>query len=177
MQVQWPHGVLELVLGDITEDDSDAIVNAANERLVPGGGVDGAITRAAGPEALAARRQLGGCPTGEARIGPGGALRARYIIYTVGPIYYDGQRGEPMRLAGAYRSSMALAQAHGLRSLAFPAISTGIFGYPLEAAATVALGTIRDTWPECPAVERVRFVLFDRRAYDVHAEVLQRRAG
>ncbi|MFQ6057313.1 MAG: O-acetyl-ADP-ribose deacetylase [Anaerolineae bacterium] len=164
---------LELVEGDITQQEADAIVNAANEALIPGGGVDGAITRAAGPEALAARRKLGRCPTGEARIGPGGRLKARHIIYTVGPVYRGGDKGEADLLASAYRRSLELASEHGLRSVAFPAISTGVYGYPMEQAARIALRTVINYLESHPEIELVRFVLFGQQAYQVHEKALR----
>jgi O-acetyl-ADP-ribose deacetylase len=144
---------ISVVVGDITRLDVDAIVNAANETLLGGGGVDGAIHRAAGPDLLAACRVLPEvqpgvrCPTGEARITPGFRLPARHVIHTVGPVWRGGGRGEPALLASAYRTSLDLAAAHGLTSVAFPAISTGIYGYPAEAAGEVAVGTVRQ-WLE-----------------------------
>lgn len=157
---------IELTLGDITRLDVDAIVNAANEALAGGGGVDGAIHAAAGPELGAACRALPEvapgvrCPTGEARITPGFRLRARHVIHTVGPIWHGGQRGEPALLAACYRRSVELARELGLASLAFPAISTGIFGYPLEAACEVAVEALSSALASAPAVERVALVAF-----------------
>ncbi len=168
---------LELVQGDITTQDTDAIVNAANPSLLGGGGVDGAIHRAGGPEILEECRRLGGCPPGEARITAGGRLKARYIIHAVGPVYYDGQAGEAERLASAYRNSLELATQHGLHSIAFPSISTGAYGYPLPEAAPIALCTVIDYLCRHPEIELVRFVLYDtptfaayERALAVHAE-------
>ena len=136
---------IELFRGDITTLAVDAIVNAANESLLGGGGVDGAIHRAAGPELLAECRTLGGCPTGEARITAGYRLRARHVIHTVGPVY-SGSARDPELLAACYRNSLNLAAAHGLASVAFPAISCGVYRYPVEAACAVAIDTVRSTW-------------------------------
>ena len=173
MEVKIGPASLELVEGDITRQDTEAIVNAANTRLVPGGGVDGAIHRAGGPAIEAEARQLGGCPRGEARITTGGKLKARYVIHTVGPIYKNGLHREPELLALCYRESLKLASAKGIRSLAFPSISTGVYGYPMEDAARVALKTVTDYLTDHPEIERVRFVLFGRAAYEVYKKALQ----
>lgn len=149
---------IELVRGDITAQDVDAIVNAANPSLAGGGGVDGAIHRAAGPRLVAASRPLAPCPPGRARITPGFDLPARHVIHTVGPVWHGGDRGEAEVLAAAYRSSLALAEEHGLTSVAFPSISTGVYGYPVEAAARVSLATVGAHEPRSLAL--VRFVLF-----------------
>jgi O-acetyl-ADP-ribose deacetylase (regulator of RNase III) len=160
MQVSVGPAHLELVRGDITTQKVDAIVNAANSSLQGGGGVDGAIHRAAGPELAAAGRALGGCPPGEARITPGFGLPARYVIHTVGPVYRGGGEGEPEVLASAHRSSLAVAVAHGVSTIAFPAISTGVYGYPGDLAAPVALGTVLEVLRDPASLRLVRFVLF-----------------
>jgi O-acetyl-ADP-ribose deacetylase (regulator of RNase III) len=159
-----PH--LDIVSGDITTLDVDAIVNAANSSQLGWGGVDGAIHRAAGPELLDACRKLGGCATGDAKVREGSDLAARWVIHAVGPAWEGGDQGEPELLASCYRNSLALADAVGARSVAFPAISTRVYGYPLGPAAQIASTTERNT---PTSVEFVRFVCFDsatRRAYE-----------
>jgi len=163
---------LQLVQGDITRQDIDAIVNAANPGLLGGGGVDGAIHRAGGPEILEECRRLGGCPPGEARITTGGRLKARYVIHAVGPVYYDGQSGEPETLASAYRHSLEMASQNGLHSVAFPSISTGAYGYPVEEAAPVALRTVIEYLRGHPEIELVRFVLYDTPTYAVYERAM-----
>lgn len=154
-------GRIEVVTGDLTRLAVDAIVNAANESLLGGGGVDGAIHRAAGPELLAFCRTLGGCPTGEAKITPGFRLPAQHIIHTVGPVWHGGGRGEPQLLASCYRACFRLAREHGLRSLAFPAISCGVYGYPREAAARIAVAECRRALADNPGLGQVLLVAFD----------------
>lgn len=153
--------MLNFVLGDITTFDGDAIVNAANESLSDGSGVNGAIHRAAGPLLPAACRQVAPCPTGQARITPGFDLPARFIIHTVGPVWHGGGQREAELLASAYRSSLALAEQNGIRTVAFPAISCGIFGYPLEQAAQIAVRSVQDSSLE------VTFVLFTAELFGV----------
>ncbi len=148
------------VQGDITTLDVDAITNAANTSLLGGGGVDGAIHRAAGPELLDACRKLGACPVGEARITKGFLLRARHVIHTVGPVWRGGRQGEPALLASCYRNALRLTTEHGLTSIAFPAISTGVYGYPVTAAAAVAVHTVRAALPDCTQLVRIIFCCF-----------------
>ena len=145
---------------DITTVDTDAIVNAANEALAPGGGVCGAIHRAAGPELARACAGIGQCPTGEARITPGFRLAARYVIHAVGPVWRGGREGEADLLASAYRSALRLADEHGLRSIAFPAISTGIYGYPVAQATNVAVETVREYGEQGSGLDLIVFACF-----------------
>jgi O-acetyl-ADP-ribose deacetylase (regulator of RNase III) len=172
-EVKVGKGKLVILRGDITKEDVEAIVNAANPQLTPGGGVSGAIHRAGGPEvtqaAAAIRRERGPLPTGEAVITPGGKLPARWVIHTVGPVWHGGTRGEPELLARAYRSCLELAKERGIRSVAFPSISTGVYGYPIELAAPIALGTIRGFLATDPGpVEEVRMVLFSARDFEAY---------
>lgn len=163
---------IELVRGDITEQTTDAIVNAANSTLLGGGGVDGAIHRAGGPAILAECRTLGGCATGNAKITTGGRLAARYVIHTVGPVYQGGAHGESGLLASAYRRSLEVASENGVRSLAFPSISTGAYGYPVSAAARIAVQTVRDYLLVQTDVALVRFVLFSTGDFQTYQDVL-----
>jgi len=155
---------IEVVRGDITTQDVDAIVNAANETLLGGGGVDGAIHRAAGPGLLEECRGLGGCPTGQARITKGYRLPARFVIHTVGPVWRGGTQGEPALLASCYRSSLALAVDYGCRTVTFPAISCGVYGYPLTEASRVSVTAVRDFLSADPPLELVQWVMFDEAA-------------
>lgn len=171
MRIQMGKSALELIEGDITLQDTEAIVNAANSSLLGGGGVDGAIHRAGGPQILEECRKISGCPTGEARITSGGRLAARYVIHTVGPVYRDGSHGEPELLARAYRGSLELASIHEIRTVAFPSIATGAYGYPLRDAARIALNSYLKEHQE---IELVRFVLFGHHAYEVYAAALEK---
>ena len=173
MEIQVGTSGLELVIGDITEQDTEVIVNAANTTLLGGLGVDGAIHRAGGPQILGECKQIGGCPTGEARITAGGQLRARYVIHTVGPVYRDGQQGEPELLASAYRSSLELASLKGIKTLAFPSISTGAYGYPIKEAAQIALETVCKYLENVQGIQKVRFVLFGTKAYKYYEQILR----
>lgn len=168
---------IDLVEGDITHQDTDAIVNAANSSLLGGGGVDGAIHRAAGPELLTECRTLKGCPTGEAKITKGYRLSAKHVIHTVGPIYRDGRQGEPELLANCYRNSLRVAVSNGLKSVAFPSISTGAYGYPIEDAAEIAIETVGIFLEEYPQIEKIRFCLFGSRAYNIFQNVLKKLRG
>ena len=163
---------IKLVQGDITECAVDAIVNAANESLLGGGGVDGAIHRAAGPQLLAECRALGGCRTGQAKITQAYSLPAKYVIHTVGPVYHGGAKGEAKLLASCYRQSLELARAHECRTVAFPAISCGVYGYPIADAAQIAIGTIREFLADNGLPERVLLVLFSASDFDAYAAEL-----
>ena len=167
---------IELIQGDITRLKVDAIVNAANSRLAGGGGVDGAIHRAGGPEIMkecdVIRAKAGGCPTGEAVTTTAGNLQAKKVIHTVGPVWNGGNHGEESLLSEAYRNSLAQAVKHGLRSVAFPNISTGIYGYPKKKAAETAIRTVKDFLAEYDKVDKVVFVCFDDESYRIYQDLL-----
>jgi O-acetyl-ADP-ribose deacetylase len=154
---------IDVVRADITQLAVDAIVNAANTSLLGGGGVDGAIHRAAGPELVKACRPLGGCPTGSAKITPGFRLPARFVVHAVGPVWRGGNAGEDALLASCYQAALRLAEDRGLCSIAFPAISCGVYGFPIERAAGIAVQAVRKALPTCPGVKRVLLVAFDTR--------------
>ncbi len=168
-------GRISVCIGDITQQAVDAIVNAANSSLLGGGGVDGAIHRAAGPELTAHCATLGGCPTGEARITPGFRLPARYVIHTVGPLWRGGRHGEAEHLAACYRNSLKLAAEHDVRTIAFPAISCGIYGYPAEEAMRIAVATCREVQAKQDLPNKILLMAFDQRMNSLLSEIL--RAG
>jgi O-acetyl-ADP-ribose deacetylase (regulator of RNase III) len=165
-------GRIELVRGDITEQEVDAIVNAANESLLGGGGVDGAIHRAGGPAILEECRSLGGCATGDAKATTAGDLPARHVIHTVGPVWRGGDQGEPALLASCHRRALEVADELGCRTVAFPAISTGVYGYPAGRAAEVALRTTSEELERHPSIETVTFVLFSDELLDAYRSKL-----
>ncbi len=173
MEARTGKSLLRLKQGDITRESVDAIVNAANPSLLGGGGVDGAIHRAGGPAILEECRKLGGCKPGDAKITAGGRLPARHVIHTVGPIWHGGKSGEPETLASAYRRSLEVASENGCKTVAFPSISTGVYGYPIEKAAKVALGTVMDYLKDHPEIEEATFVLFSKPDYETYAGALK----
>jgi O-acetyl-ADP-ribose deacetylase (regulator of RNase III) len=173
MQVKVAHSALELVEGEITQETVDAIVNAANNTLLGGGGVDGAIHRAGGPAIRDACKKIGGCATGDAVITTAGKLKARHVIHTVGPVWRGGIHGEPALLKSAYTASLALAASHKLASIAFPSVSTGAYGYPINDAARIALATVIEHLRGTTTLTTVRFVLFNRMTLEAYTTVLK----
>jgi O-acetyl-ADP-ribose deacetylase (regulator of RNase III) len=167
---------LELVIGDVTAQDTEAVVNAANSRLAPGGGVAGAIHRAAGPGLWEECSRLGGCATGEAKLSGGHNLPNKYVIHTVGPVY-SGSSNDPVLLSSCYRKSLEVAEKNNIKTISFPALSTGIFGYPVKDSAEVAFETIIDYLKKNSNINLVRMVLYDEASYKVHAEVLKEMTG
>ncbi len=168
---------IELVHGDITRLEVDAIVNAANRSLLGGGGVDGAIHRAAGPELLEETKTLNGCQTGQAKITSGYKLPAKYVIHTVGPVWKGGKRKESELLASCYTSSLQLASRHGLQTIAFPNISTGVYGFPKKAAADIAISTVMDFLSDHTEIQKVYFVCFDQENHQLYEKKLQEHLG
>ena len=173
MEINVGSSRLSLKRGDITNESTEAIGNAANSGLRGGGGVDGAIHRAGGPTIMEECKKIGGCPTGSAVITTGGSLKAKYVIHAVGPIYKDGNSGEDKLLSGAYKSSLEIASKKGIKSIAFPSISTGVYGYPIREASKIALKTVIDYLKEHPEIELVRFVLFSEKDLSVYEESLK----
>jgi O-acetyl-ADP-ribose deacetylase (regulator of RNase III) len=170
-------GRIEIVQGDITKQQVDAIVNAANSSLLGGGGVDGAIHRAAGPKLLEETKQIGGCPTGEARVSKGYRLPAKYVIHTVGPVWAGGHKKEGNLLAGCYKNSFNAAKELGIKTMAFPSISTGAYGFPLERATEIAMGEAKKFLESEETLEKVVFVCFGEKAYNTYKEISQRLFG
>ena len=170
-------GKIQIIQGDITKQAVDAIVNAANCSLLGGGGVDGAIHRAAGPELLAECRTLNGCATGQAKITKGYRLPAKYVIHTPGPVWHGGSHGEPELLASCYRSCLTLAREHGCKTVDFPSISTGVYHFPLDQAAEIAISTIAEFLETAPELQQVRMVCFDARTKAHYDQALARLEG
>jgi O-acetyl-ADP-ribose deacetylase (regulator of RNase III) len=174
MEAEVNGTTISLVRGDITLEETDAVVNAANSALAGGGGVDGAIHRAGGPAIMEECRKIGGCPTGSAVITTGGNLKARFVIHTVGPVYRGGMYGEPGFLKSAYASSLSLALKHGLKSVSFPSISTGVYGYPVEEASNIAVSTVIGFIRQNRGFDLVRFVLFSERDLAAYSDALRK---
>ena len=175
MEIKINSTTLSIIKGDITNEETDAIVNAANSRLVGGGGVDGAIHRAGGPKIMEECRKIGGCPTGEAVITTGGNLKVKHVIHTVGPIYRDGKHREAELLSSAYRKSLELAVSKGIKSIAFPSISTGAYGYPINEAAEIALRAVIEFIKAAAApLQIIRFVLFSDKDLKVYEGSLKK---
>lgn len=168
---------IEVVEGDITKQRVDAIVNAANTTLLGGGGVDGAIHRAAGPELLEECRRLGGCPTGQAKITKGHRLLAKWVIHTVGPVWRGGQHDEDELLAGCYRNSLALAVGNGVKTIAFPSISTGAYGFPMDQAARIAVSEIKLFLEQNSSIEKAVLVCFGKEAFEIHRQAVKEIVG
>jgi O-acetyl-ADP-ribose deacetylase len=173
MELNINESTLVITKGDITTESTEAIVNAANSRLIGGGGVDGAIHRAGGPSIMQECRKIGSCPTGKAVITTAGKLKAKYVIHTVGPIYRGGNKGEADLLKSAYLESLKLASSKKLKSISFPAISTGAYGYPIQKAARIALQTIIEYLKKHHDIELVRFILFDQHTYEIFKNELK----
>ncbi len=177
MKVTIHQSLIEIVQGDITQQETEAIGNAANSALAGGGGVDGAIHRAGGPAIMAElKAKYRGCPTGSAVITGGGNLKAKYVLHAVGPIYSGTPKDAPL-LASAYRTCLELCTQHGISSIAFPSISTGVYGYPVEEASRVAIKTVMDYLKHHPEIKLVRFVLFDSKTYETYKEALKELSG
>ncbi len=176
MEIKIENTLITLAKGDITTEATDAIVNAANTKLAGGGGVDGAIHRGGGPEIMAECRKIGGCRTGDAVITTGGRLPARFVIHTVGPVYSGGSKGEASLLSSAYLSSLKLAEEKGLKTITFPSISTGVYGYPIEEASVVALVTVIEFIKRGTGITMVKFVLFSHPDLATYGETLKKLA-
>jgi O-acetyl-ADP-ribose deacetylase (regulator of RNase III) len=171
-EINFKYGKCKLIKGDITMQKTDAIVNAANKRLAPGGGVAGAIHRAAGPKIWEECRKLGGCKTGEAKLTKGHNLKAKYVIHTVGPIWHGGNEGEDDLLKKCYENSLKMAKENEIETISFPSISTGYFGFPVKRAARIALTTVRDFLENKKGIKEVVFVLFDQSTFDIYERAL-----